>query len=250
MAQVTTRQELIDYALRRLGAPVTEINIEETQLEDMVDDALQLYKERHYNGSIRTYRKHQITDTDITNEYIPIPDTIDTIYKIFNIQSKSGISSGMFNFKYQLYMNDVFNLAYAGAMSNYYQTMQYLNTLELILNGYDEFEFNTLEDRLYLPSANWGKDILKDDWVTMEVELNLDELTYPEIFNDRWLKRYVTALFRRQWGANIKKYDNVVLPGGVVLSGQSIYDEGNQDVMELEVQLFKEFEKPTGIIIG
>lgn len=250
MAQPATRQELIDYALRKLGAPVTQINVAEEQIDDRVDDAIQLWNEFHFDASRRTYIVHEVTASDVSNEYIPVPDTVQYIKRILPIRSRSSSSASMFDIRYQIHLNDLFDLAYAGQMAHFYQTKQYIGLLEQIIHGQDEFEFSRFEDRLYLPSLKWGTHLKAGDYVTLEAWIITDPETYMEAYNDRWLKGHVTALIKRQWGANMKKFDNVQLPGGAILNGQQLYDEADAEVKDSQEQLRNEFEPPLGMIVG
>ena len=144
MATVTSRQGLIDYALRQLGAPLTQINVAEEQLDDLIDDAIQMFQEYHYDGTVRRYITHQLSASDITNQYISVPDTIQYIKRILPIRSRSGSSASMFDIRYQIHLNDLFDLAYAGTIAHFYQTKQYIDLLEQVIHGYDEFEFNRI----------------------------------------------------------------------------------------------------------
>ena len=253
MAKPASRQQLIDYCLRQLGAPILEINVDESQVEDLVDDALQLYKEFHYDGSVREYRKHLITASDISNQYITIPDTIESVIRVLPFRSQRSSSGSLFDIRYQIHLNDIFDLNYAGSISHLVQTKQYIDLLEKVLHGYDEFVFSRLQDRLYFPSSKWGGDngdIREGEYIIIECYTVLDETTYTEIFNDRWLKKYLTALIKKQWGANLKKFSNVALPGGAILDGQQMFDEASSDIELLAQELRDQFEAPLGIIYG
>lgn len=250
MANPTTRQELIDYALRQLGAPVVQIDVDELQLEDRVDDAIQLYQMYHYDGTKRQYISHTITSTDVTNKYIAVPDTVDYIKRVLPIRSTAGSSSSMFDIRYQIHLNDLFDLAYAGTIAHYYQTKQYIELLERVIKGNDEFEFSRLEDKLYLPSLDWTNDVEVGDYIMIEAHVVVDPTAFTEFYNDRWLKRYVTAVIKRQWGYNLKKFESVQLPGGAILNGQALYVEADTQVKELELELRSEYEAPLGFIVG
>lgn len=249
MAVPNSRQTLIDYALRQLGAPVVRIDVEESQLEDRLDDAIQLFQMYHYDGTKRQYISYQLTQTDIDNEYIAVPDTIQFIKRVLPIRSRAGSSASMFDIRYQIHLNDLFDLAYAGTIAHYYQTKQYIELLERVIHGYDEFEFNRLEDRIYFPSLRW-QDMSVGDYIMVEAHVVVDPQAYTEFYSDRWLKRYVTALIKRQWGYNLKKWEGVQLPGGAVLNGQALYTEADTEVKELETELRSEYEAPLGFLIG
>ena len=250
MAIPNSRQQLVDFCLRKLGAPVIQINVDPEQVEDAVDDALQLYNEFHYDGSVQTYWKHQVTGTDVTNNYITVPDTIQYIYRVLPIRNRYSSTASLFDIRYQLHLNDIFDLSYAGSMHHYVHTKQYIDLLGMALYGYDEFRFTRMMDRLELPTVEWGQDIKEGDYIILDAHTIIDPETYTEVYSDRWLKKYLTALIKRQWGANLKKYENVQLPGGVVLNGQQLFDEGAGDVEALELELRESFQRPLGIIIG
>lgn len=249
MAVPNSRQSLIDYALRQLGAPVVRIDVEESQLEDRIDDAIQLFQMYHFDGTKRQYVSHVLTQENIDNRYIPVPDTIQYIKRILPIRSRAGASSSFFDIRYQIHLNDLFDLAYAGTIAHYYQTKQYIELLERVIHGNDEFEFSRLEDRLYFPSLRW-QDMEPGFFIMIEAHIIVDPTAHSEFYSDRWLKRYVTALIKRQWGYNLKKWEGVQLPGGAVLNGQALFTEADTEVKELEQELRSEFEAPLGFLVG
>lgn len=250
MAVPSSRQTLIDYCLRKLGAPVTQINVDPEQVEDAVDDTFQLWNEFHGDGTVRTYFKHQVTSTDIANEYITVPDTIQYIYRLMPIRNRYTSTSSLFDIRYQLHLNDIFDLSYAGSMNHYVHTKQYIDLLGLVLYGYDEYRFNRYNDQLLLPTIKWGEDVLAGDYIFLDAHTIVDPETYTEAYSDRWVKKYLTALIKRQWGANLKKYENVQLPGGVIMNGQQLFDEGSADVEALEEELKNDLQRPLSFLIG
>jgi hypothetical protein len=249
MANPTTRQELIDYALRRLGAPVIEINIDEDQLEDRIDDALQFYQEYHSDATMRVYLKHQITADDITNKYISINDNILNVKRVFPI-GNSQSSINMFSVKYQLHLNDIYDLSYIGDLMYYEMVQQYVSLLDMKLNGSGEHvRWNRHMNQLHL-DVNWESDIKEDDYIIVEAMRIVDPSTYSDVYNDMFLKQYVTALIKQQWGANLIKFEGMQLPGGVVLNGRQIFDDATEEISQIREQMQSNYEMPVDFYVG
>mgnify|MGYP000100204985 CR=1 FL=1 len=249
MANPTTRQELIDYALRRLGAPVIEINIDEDQLEDRIDDALQFYQEYHSDATMRVYLKHQITADDITNKYISLNDNILNVKRVFPIgDSQSSIN--MFSVKYQLHLNDIYDLSYIGDLMYYEMVQQYVSLLDMKLNGSGEhIRWNRHMNQLHL-DVNWETDIKVGDYIIVEAMRIVDPSTYTEVYNDMFLKQYATALIKQQWGSNLIKFEGMQLPGGVTLNGRQIFDDATQEISQIREQMQSNYEMPVDFYVG
>lgn len=304
---VTTREGLKQYALRALGAPVLEINVDDDQLEDRIDEALEYWNLYHYEGVEQIYMKHQIRASEITltasvatnfaiadqitgqtsgataevcretsressgtlllvknvvgtftaNEtisngtgvtatlasiilrefdlrYIDIPDIVYGVTKVLAIGQASS-SKNIFDLQYQLRLNDLYDLTSTSII--YYKTvMQHLALLDFELNGHTLFRFNRLQNELYL-DINWEQDIPLGDFIIIQAYRALDPTTYNRIFNELWLKHYVTALFKKQWGTNLKKFQGIQLPGGVTLDGEAYYNEATSEIKDLEDEL-------------
>lgn len=249
MARPNSRQTLIEYCLRALGEPVIEINVDEDQVSDRIDEALQFYQEYHSDAIVRMYHKHQLTPTDITNEYITLPDAITVVQSIFPLQDENS-SINMFDAKYQTMINDMYNLGFTGNLSNYVQVQEYITTLDMVLNGNPQVRFNRHMNRLYIDMdwksgyANPGKYIIVDAYRIVDPD------THTDIYNDMFLKKYATALIKRQWGVNIKKFDNMILPGGVTLNGQVMYDEATAEIEKIETDMQLKYEFPPDFQIG
>lgn len=250
MATPASRNGLRDYCLRRLGHPVVEINVTQSQIEDRIDDALQAYQMFAYDGSVRTYLKHAITQTDKDNKYIPVPDSVHFIRGVLPIRSNRSSSASMFDIQYQLHMNDIFDLSYAGALSHYVQTKAYINLLQMVLNGYEEIEFSRLEDKIFFPSIKWDENINVGDHFVIDAYRMIDPTVSLEVYDDPWIKRYVTATIKKQWGTNLKKFNNFQLPGGIQIDGQSIYTEADEEVTKLEEELRTQYELPPDFFVG
>jgi len=251
MANPTSRATLIDYCKRRLGDPVIEINVDEDQVEDRVDEALQYYQEYHSDATIRTYLKHQVTATDITNEYIPVDSNILFVSKMFPVSGGITGGGGMFNVKYQLMLNNIHDLMnFAGDLAYYEQMQQYLSTLDMKLNGQPQVQFSRKQNRLYIFGDFADGDIKVGDYVVAEVYSIVNPDTHTSVYNDMFLKEYTTALIKQQWGANLIKFEGMQLPGGVILNGRQIYDDATSEIATLRENIRLEHEFPPDFFVG
>lgn len=247
MSRPTSREELKDYCLRELGHPVININIDEAQQDDCIDRAFQYFQDFHHDGTERTYIKHQITDTDITNEYIPISNSVIGITRVFPLGSTNA-SVNMFDLRYQLRLHDLYDFT-STSYVNYTLTMQHIRTLDLLFSGEQPVRYNRHTDKLYL-DWNWKQSSIAGEYVILEGFVITDPDTYTKVYNDRMLKKLATAYTKLQWGNNIKKYSHMQLPGGVTINGQQIYDEAVKEVKEIEEQIRAQYELPCMPLIG
>lgn len=268
MARPSSRQELIDYCLRKLGAPVLEINLDEDQIDDCIDDAIQYYNERHYDGVERVFLKHYVSQDDVDrfkgsnttsttengdtweerNNYIEVPDHIVGINRIFSFVS-STIRGDLFGIEYQMFLNDLYAFGSLDIL-NYYMTKSYLETLDMVLNtgSLIQLRFNKRQNRLYIDYE--AKNLTKDRWIIIECYRAIDPEDFMKVYNDKFLKRYATALMKKQWGQNLIKFNNVQLPGGVSINGEQIYTEGVKEIEELESKMSLNYELPPLDMIG
>ena len=250
MAVPNTRQTHIDYCLRRLGDPVIEINVDDDQLEDRVDESLEYFREYHSEALQRTFLKHLVTATDVTNEFITIDSAITQVTKLFSIQTGTS-TTNFFDIKYQMMLNDMTDIH--GTMGNlaYYDMMQqYLGTIDMMLNGNPQTTFVRKQNRLYIHGDFADGDIVAGKYLVAEVYKEINDSDYTTVWNDLWLKEYTTALFKQQWGQNLIKFDGMVLPGGVTLNGRQIYDDASQDITNLRERIRLEHEMPADFFIG
>ena len=246
MAKPNSRQSLIDYALRALGAPVIEINVDEDQLEDRLDEALQFYQEYHSDSIIRNYRKHLVTQEDVTNGYVTLPDSMIFVNSVWPINASS-TQAGMFSVEYQMHLNDLYNLRHPGVLIDYEMTKSYMSLIDLKINGMSQKStFSRHQNRVYIE----GNDLEEGIYIIVEGHEVLDPETYTDIYNDMLLKKYLTALIKRQWGLNLIKFEGMQLPGGVTLNGRQIYDDAIQDIEKIEETMQLTFEKPTDFFVG
>jgi hypothetical protein len=247
MATVTTREQLKDYCLRRLGSPVIEINVEENQIEDRIDDAFQFYREYHYDAVEMVYLKHQFTSTDITNQYISIPDTVVGVSRILPFSDRSD-GTNIFSIRYQILLNDLYSLMSTNIIY-FYQVKQELELINQILVGTKPIRFNRHMNRLYM-DMDWTADAIAGDYVVVECYRILDPDTYRDVYNDMFLKRYCTALIKRQWGENLKKFNGVQLPGGVTINADQIYQDALTEITQIESEMQSRFELPVDFMTG
>jgi hypothetical protein len=279
MAKPSTRQELIDYSLRRLGAPVLEINVDDDQIDDLVDDAIQFYNERHYDGVERMYLKYKITQEDIdrgraggaggvgiattsatstivgsattfsfyeNSNYLQVPDSVIGIEKIFKFDTSS-ISGGMFSIKYQLFLNDLYYFN-SVELLQYSMVKTYLEDIDFLLTTDKQIRFNKRQDRLYL-DLDWSAQE-KDTYLVIDCYRALDPADFNQVYNDSFVKQYLTALIKRQWGQNLIKFRGVKLPGGIELNGREIYEDAEREIDSLRTRMMQDYELPPYDFIG
>jgi hypothetical protein len=247
MAKPTTRATLQDYCLRNLGAPVIEINVDEDQLEDRTDEALQFYQEYHSDGVIREYLKHELTATDITNNYITVADSVTNVVRMLKITGITG--SSLFDMGYHMRLNDIFMLQGLGAQTQeYIQSQQKLSLIDHRLNSEEHIRFSRHMNRVHMDEG-YG-DLGAGDFIVLEVMSIIDPGTYADVFNDLYLKKYLTALIKRQWGANLMKFQDFQLPGGITLNGRQIYEDAIEEIQGLEEECRLIWAMPDNFLMG
>jgi len=290
MAKPATRQQLIDYCLRKLGAPVLEINVDDDQIDDLVDDAIQLFNERHFDGVERMYLKYEITQGDIdrgigadvpgedtpnsktgvgivtttttstsipgygtttttfyeNSNFLQIPESVVGVNKIFKFDTSS-ISGSMFSIKYQLFLNDLYYFN-SVELLQYSMTKTRLEDIDFLLTPEAQVRFNKRQDRLYL-DIDWGAQ-LAGNFLILDCHRALDPDNFTQVYNDYFVKLYLTALIKRQWGQNLIKFRGVKLPGGLELNGREIYDDAEKDLERIKEKMMLEYELPPLDFIG
>ena len=278
MAKPNSRGTLINYALRQLGAPVLEVNIDDDQIHDLVDDTIQYFNERHYNGIERTYLKYKITQDDLdrgrakgtdgvgivtttgistsnvtvssnfyeTSNFISVPEHVVGVHKIFKFDTSS-ISGGMFSIKYQLFLNDLYYFN-SVELLQYSMTKTRLEDIDFLLTPEAQVRFNKRQDRLYL-DIDWGAQ-KEGNFLVLDCHRALDPDTFTQVYNDYFVKLYLTALIKRQWGQNLIKFRGVKLPGGIELNGREIYDDAEREIERIREKMMLEHELPPLDFIG
>ena len=271
MAIPSTKATLKSYCLRALGHGVIDINVSDDQVDDRLDEALQYFAEYHYDGVERMLLKHQITSADITRGtsdasttatdvvdssvtatwtegkgYIPIPSSVLSVVQVFPFSDTT--TANMFDLRYQLRLNDLYDFSSTSIM-HYQMTLQHLDFLEHILVGEIPIRFSQHQQRLYL-DMDWNNDVTADEYIVIECYRKLDPTTYTDVYNDMYLKRYATSLIKKQWGANLSKFNGVAMLGGVTMNGEQIYTQAIEEITRLEEQIQLAFELPPMHMIG
>ena len=246
MATPTTRSDFKENCLRRLGKPVIEINVDDDQVEDRIDEALRFYWDYHFDGSEKTYYKYQVTQTDKDNGYITIPENIIGVVNIFDIGSALG-TNNLFNIRYQIALNDLYTLT-SVSMVPYYMAMTHIQFLEQMLVGRQPLRYNRNTNKLYI-DMDWNR-INPGEYIVVEAYEVVDPTTYTDAWSDRWLLRYAACLIKQQWGANLKKYDGMKMPGGLTFNGQQIFNEATIERKELEQEMIFTYSLPVSDMIG
>ena len=317
MAQPTTRLQFIDYCKRRLGFPVIDINVDDDQVSDRVDDALQFFEDYHFDGVEKMYMKHQITQADIDRRWIYCPDAVTYVVGMFPFDD-SNSSINMFDLRYQLRLHDLYDFTSVSYVS-YEITMQHIRTLNLLFSGTPQIRFNRKQNKIFL-DIDWSRDLFVGDYVVIDCyrairpatitltgtgtavtsantiagtntvfdqellegdiitlggqELQVSKITSPtslstvgpvstnvtngvltkpgnsEVWNDRFLKRYATALIKYQWGSNLSKFAGIQMPGGVTLDGVRIMTEAKEEMDKIEEDMYNFNSLPSEIFTG
>ena len=266
MAKPSSRAELITYCKRQLGEPVLQINIDGEQVNNVIDDTIQFFQENCYNGMERCYLRHNMnaedtarftgeitttsgtTDWEEATNYIPIPDHVVGITRVFGLVSNS-IRSNLFGVEYQLFLNDLYAFGSIDIL-NYYMTKEYLETLDMVLNNgsFQQFRYTMRRDRLYL---DVDADFLAEGkYLLIEAHRMIDPNDATEMYNDMFVKRYATALMKKQWGQNLIKYNNVQLPGGLTLNGRQLYEDAIGEIEKIESEVLSKYAIPPMDMIG
>ena len=271
MAIPTTKSTFKEYCLRSLGKGVIDINVSDDQADDRIDEALQYFAQYHYDGIEKVYLKHQITQADVdraaSNEtttatdsvdssitasflegkgFIPMPSAVVSVIQIFPFDDVA--TNNMFDIRYQLRLNDLYDFSSTSVMQ-YQMTMEHLDFLSHILVGEKPIRFNQHQNRLYI-DMDFANDIDVGQFIIIECYRKIDPATYTDIFDDIYLKRYATALIKRQWGANLSKFSGVAMLGGVTMNGETIYSQAQEELEKLEEQIQLSFETPIDYMVG
>lgn len=247
MAAVASREQLKEYCLRALGAPVVEINVDEDQVEDRIDEAFQFYREFHYDAIELVYLKHQITANNISNQYIELNDAVVGVNRILPFSNRTN-GMNMFDLRYQILINDLYSLL-STDLIYYTQVKSHLELISQMLIGVKPVQFNRHMNRLYI-NMDWQADVDPGTYLIVECYRILDPDTYTDVYNDRLLKELATAYIKRQWATNIKKFSGIQLPGGVTLNGDAMYQEAQMEIKEVEQELQNRFELPPDMFVG
>jgi hypothetical protein len=246
MSIPSSREQLKDWCLRQLGFPVIEINVDDDQVDDRIDEALQYFQQFHFDGVERWYLKHQITQENKDNGYIPITENIIGVTRIFPVGSTNA-SVNMFDLRYQLRLHELYDFT-STSYVNYVLTMQHIRTLDMLFSGETPIRFNRHTDKLYI-DWDWANDVDVGEWVIIEGYIIVDPNTYTDIYNDRMLKKLATAYIKKQWGANMSKFAGMQLPGGITMNGIQIFQDAVAEIKELEELIRDTYEEPPQFLL-
>lgn len=262
MATPSTRETLKQYCLRNLGKPVIDINVDDDQVEDRIDEALQYFAQYHVDGVERMYLKYLVTADDITrmttdasesvtensitttykraDNFLVVPSSVISVINVFPLSDRANLN--MFDVRYQLRLNDLYDFS-STSIVHYQMTMQHLDFLDHILVGEKPMRFNQLSNRLYV-DMDWGTDITAGEYLIFEVYRKVDPDTYTDLYDDIYLKRYLTALIKRQWGQNLSKFSGTAMLGGVTLNGPELFSTAIEEQQKLEEEIRLNYEEP------
>ena len=325
MAAPNSKTTLIDFCLRSLGAPVIEINVDDDQVDDRIDEALQFYQHYHADGIEKMFLKHKVTNSelifqavttgtfvegetitggtsgakaivkkvpttstlrynvlvdsntpfqasetvtggtsgatgvisssggivkgDMENGYIPINTLITQVVRVLPIRD-SVSTSDMFDIRYQIHLNDLYSMGFMGSLAEYVMSMQYLDMLDAVVDSDDKpINFDRHKNQLDI-FMNWNDELEVDDYIVVECYRIIDPNTYTDVYNDYFLKKYATALIKRQWGTNLLKFEGMQMPGGVTFNGRQLFDDANEEITRLEEEARLNWEQPVDFYTG
>ena len=243
---ISSRDAFKEYCLRKLGKPVIEINVDDDQVEDRIDEALKYYWDYHFDGTEKTFYKYQITQQDIDNKYITMPQNIIGAVSIFDIGDYVAVNN-IFNIRYQIALNDLYTLTYQ-SMVPYYMAFQQIQLMEQLLVGKQPIRYNRNTNKLYI-DTDWNK-LVVGYYLVVEAYQIVDPADYTDVWNDRWLQRYATALIKKQWGSNLTKFIGMQLPGGVQFNGEKIYNDAHDEIEKYEQEMINSYSLPVTDMIG
>jgi hypothetical protein len=247
MAIPATRKEFKDYCLRRLGSPVIDINVDDQQVEDRIDEALLYYRDYHYDGTERALIAHEMTATDRTNKYISLNENVIGVTRLLPFQT-STTSSTLFNVRYQVHLNDLFDFS-AESIIPYYMAMERVATLEELFTGQRQVRFNRHMDKLYI-DMDWENDVQEGEYIIIDCYRVVDPDTHTDVWGDRWLARYASTLIKRQWGSNVSKFEGIQLPGGQTFNAANIVSEAQEELNKLEEEMNSAYSLPVYDMTG
>jgi hypothetical protein len=247
MAQPQSREEFKEYILRKIGAPVIQINVAEEQVEDRVDEAVSFWRDYHYNGSQLVYLKHKLTAQDVENGYVTLPQNLLGISKIFDLDTSISTGTGIFNVQYQFVLNNISDIT-GYSVTNYWMTMSHMEFLQEILVGMPLIRYNKHVNKLYIDSDK--ASLVADRYIIIEAYDIIDPDAYSDVWGDRWLQNYASVLVREQWGLNLTKFTGMQLLGGVQFNGEQILAEARAERQAMEEDAIRSLQPLTYNFIG
>jgi hypothetical protein len=265
MARPTTRQEFGEHCLRRLGEPVSEINVSETQVDDRIDEALQKFYERHYDATELKYLAYVVSEDDVNQGYIQLTERFEGVSMVYRngggfSSSTGSVDSSLFDPMYQIQLSDYMSgngLYRNGTLTFYYTSLMNLQLMNFLFTPNRQFNYSRISNRLNMlgmyEAFQAGEVIVIEAYIRLYGEDDGDDSNtpiYDNVWKDQWLQEYATALIMRQWGMNLMKFDGVPMLGGVTLNGDKIFQQGDAWVRLMEEKLQSEREEPLGFIVA
>jgi hypothetical protein len=247
MARPISREDLKQYCLRNLGAPVVDINVDDEQLEDRIDEAIAYYRDYHFDGTEHVYYKHECTAQDQINGFITVPDAIIGVSGCFVLGGTYSVNN-LFNVRYQIHLNDLYDLLQSSVVP-YVMAMTHVNLLEEIFVGKQPIRYNRHNNRVFIDTS-WEDKIPVDSYIILDAYRVIDPDENTDMYSDRWLLRYTTQLIKRQWGENLKKFEGLQMPGGITFNGQKIWEEAQEALVKLEDEMISSYSLPVADMIG
>jgi hypothetical protein len=245
---VANREQLKDYCLRALGAPLIEIDIDENALQDRIDEALDFFREYYFDGADHCYYKHEVTQADITNKYITVPDYIWGVTSIFPVSNSSGINGDIFSYEYKFRASDAMRNLSATNLVYYHQVMSYFSLIENLLNVQLMFRFNRNDGKMFI-DTNWESRLPVGSWLMLDCYAVINTNEPTKFWNNRLFKDYCIALIKQQWARAYSKYENIQLPGGVTINGKNLADEAKEERKEIEEMIMSN-QAPAMMFVG
>ena len=261
MSKPASREQLKEYSLRRLGSPVIDINVDDSQMEDRLDDALQFFAEYHFDGVEKRYYKYEVTQADIDANkkdaddhlnagYISLDGIDPNIISVTRLFQFSESTVNLFDVRYQMALNDFYGIRTGmGNLANYDITKRHLSLIQQMLDPEKMIRFSRVKNRLHV-DMHWEDDVTAGDFLVFECYSVIDPEVYTEIYNDILLKKYYTANVKRQWGQNLSKFEGIQLPGGVQFNGTQLFDQAQTEIEKIEEEVQLRYELPIDFTVG
>lgn len=246
MAIPTNRTQFKEWILRKLGAPVISINLDDTQIEDCIDEALQYYQRNHYNGSELVYVPYLVDTTVKTNKYLFVPATITGVTRVFQLQNSS--NSNVLSTEFMVMSDALWQAMQGTGLASYQLLMNYRSMIQQMTVGDKPIRFNRTVGKVYI-DADWNQ-IPLSSYLVIEGYSSVDPDTNTLIWSDDWLQRYTTSLVKYSWGQVLSKYSGVQLPGGITLDGRTLIEDAKEEILDLKTELQSTYQLPAMMMIG
>lgn len=250
MSEPLNRAQFKAYIFRRLGYPVIQVNVEDEQAEDRIDDALAFFSDYHPLGSEKTLYVHTLTEDDVATKSITLPENIMAVTGL--VPPTAFVGNNFMSDRYQFLRQEFFNITQnvSTSLIPYYAAMTRISDIDFLFNMSPSFRFNKHKNKIEIIGGDTNRIFIVGQKIIFETQAIIDSKTYSDIWKDRWLKKYATALMKRQWAENLKLYSGVPLLGGITLDANSMYQEAIEELNILEDKLITSGSAPVLDEIG